>query len=432
MKKRFTSAVIVMCISAVFILNTGVDLAYATETKPAPEGAFDKPKEEGEPPEDSMAGNINASATSVDTGVYLRWDAVENATSYRICKLVDGKFVVISELGCDASHFNDTEVVDGETYIYGIVAGTEDKGPKDKLTNYKILTITYKEKEKNEVTIDEDNTKVQLNLEKNSESEIEITEEVNSLEETVSSDALTENSQNVSSEEASTAQTEYDRFANLVNLRMENLSYDYIIEADVKLAGSGSGYHAKIVMGTPQSAVSFGIQYDAGAIAPYTGKTVALLENIQSNYNGQQKYVRFAELEKSRTYRLMLGLNQNGHGEVYVNGQSVGTFENPYVVSSGEIDMWVEGAARLNGDYVSANFSNVRARKHGVTAYGTKGEIVDDSTRANGIKCYSSNGVNELTNEALSMTVIAGSVHGIGDWDSSFNNASSLAHIKFE
>lgn len=55
-----------------------------------------------------------------------------------------------------------------------------------------------------------------------------------------------------------------------------NTKSAYAIEADISLKGSGSGYHAKLVMGTAVSAVSFGIQYDSCAVAPYTGKTMAL------------------------------------------------------------------------------------------------------------------------------------------------------------
>ncbi len=42
-----------------------------------------------------------------------------------------------------------------------------------------------------------------------------------------------------------------------------NTKAPYAIETDINLKGGGSGYHAKLVMGTAASVVSFGIQYDS-------------------------------------------------------------------------------------------------------------------------------------------------------------------------
>ena len=87
-----------------------------------------------------------------------------------------------------------------------------------------------------------------------------------------------------------------------------NTKSNYAIEADIALSGSGSGYHAKLVMGTAVSAVSFGIQYDSCAVAPYTGKTMALIENVASNNAGGQKYTRPGNkaLKRGKTYHLMI------------------------------------------------------------------------------------------------------------------------------
>ncbi|MCR5273610.1 MAG: hypothetical protein K6E13_11620 [Lachnospiraceae bacterium] len=401
----------------------------------------------GETPGTSV-GNIKAEAVSVETGIYLSWEEVYGATAYKICKFVNGKFVVLSELDSDVFHYNDTDVEDGVEYIYGIIADYADsetsvninEDPGGGGDRYKILIVTYNEKESNEVTLDEDNSTAKLTMEETPKKEDKTFDNsISSSNDNSSEDdseILEKTAEMISNltggKDKNEEEKAADPFDTLVNYRMENSAADMVIEADVSLSGTGSGYHAKIVMGTAQSAVSFGIQYDEGASAPYTGKTMALLENIQTNYNGEQQYVRFAELERNRTYRLMLTLNGNGHGEAYVNGQKVGSFENPYVVSSGNIDLWVEGAARLSGDSVNAVFSNVRARKNGVTVYGATGEIVDDSTRHNGISVKTSYGVNSLTKEAVTMNIISGTVHGIGDWDSSFNNASSMVHVKFD
>ena len=87
-----------------------------------------------------------------------------------------------------------------------------------------------------------------------------------------------------------------------------NTKYDVAIEADVKLKGSGSGYHAKLVMGNATSAVSFGMQYDVGAANPYGSRNMALIENVTNNGPGGQEYVRPRdyEFELDKPYHLMM------------------------------------------------------------------------------------------------------------------------------
>lgn len=432
-KKIFVVAMLIMT------LLFGTTEIYATES------GIGKPSDH---PGGNMEGNIKVEAYSVDTGLYLSWEEVEDNAGYTLCRFENGEFVVIAELDSDATHYNDVNVEDGKEYIYGLIAKKNDDMQGAGLDRYRIVTVTYNEKEADEINLDTENETATVELEKKPEPQtfddthgMSREEILNKTADILSGitgqDAAQESSQgtdqtasqSAASGAASMVST-YDTFNTIIDKRLENTTADYCIEADVKLSGTGSGYHAKIVMGTSQSAVSFGIQYDVGASAPYAGKTMAILENIQSNYNGLQQYPRFAELERSRTYRLMLTLNKDGYGEAYVNGHLVGTYQNPYVLNSGNIDMWVEGAARLTGDSVNATFSNVRARKNGVVVYGANGEIVDDAIRANGIKCYSTMGIDQLTNETTTMNVISGTVHGIGDWDSSFNNASSLVHVK--
>ena len=84
------------------------------------------------------------------------------------------------------------------------------------------------------------------------------------------------------------------------------------IEADITLTGSGSGYHAKLVLCTPTSAVSYGIQYDKCASAPYTGKAMAMIENVASNAAGGQSYSRPGnrELQPGKTYHMMMTVDK--------------------------------------------------------------------------------------------------------------------------
>lgn len=82
---------------------------------------------------------------------------------------------------------------------------------------------------------------------------------------------------------------QYSDWSNVLNKKtkngktLENTKCSTGIEADITLKGSGSGYHAKLVLVTPTSAVSYGIQFDKHAVAPYTNRAVTLIENVKSN-----------------------------------------------------------------------------------------------------------------------------------------------------
>ncbi|MCR5273646.1 MAG: InlB B-repeat-containing protein [Lachnospiraceae bacterium] len=167
---------------------------------------------------------------------------------------------------------------------------------------------------------------------------------------------------------------------------------DYAIEADVYLSGEGTGYHSKIVIGTSVSAVSFGIQFDEGGVAPYTGKTVALLENIHSNDTGGQEYPRMALLDLTEAHKLLLTLNNDGTGSVYIDGTLVGSFTNTEVVSTGELHFWVEGAARYNGDTVHSEFQNIKYRigSNIYEDFTEDSNIIDVEDRNNDIICSES------------------------------------------
>lgn len=78
-----------------------------------------------------------------------------------------------------------------------------------------------------------------------------------------------------------------------------NTASEYTIETDMVL--SGSGYHAKLVACTATSAVSFGIQYDKHARAPYTGKAWFMIENVAHNGAGGQNYIWVQEAARGKT-----------------------------------------------------------------------------------------------------------------------------------
>lgn len=212
---------------------------------------------------------------------------------------------------------------------------------------------------------------------------------------------------------------------------IETVNADMAIEADVSVSGSGSGYHAKLVIGTPLSAVSFGIQHDKGAIEEYRNKTVALLENIHSNNKGGQEYPRFGLLNTGESYKLLLTLNEDGTGSGYINGFKVGDFENLDMLTTGDAHFWVEGAARLNGDSVNAAFQNI---KYKVTRNGpiysdvfNGSNNIDASVRNNGIYCSTTTEKAFHGTGMLPTIRISGQLGGIvSDWDYDYESASSV------
>lgn len=202
----------------------------------------------------------------------------------------------------------------------------------------------------------------------------------------------------------------------------------YGVEADVKLNGSGSGYHAKLVIGTPTSAVSFGMQYDVGAANPYGSRNMALIENVASNAPGGQQYVRPGDFEfqRNKFYHLMITCDAKGNGEVYVDYKKIGSFSQPNL-TKGNIYLWVEVSGRLNGDGVDAEFANIKSKDKysGINVIGNSQDYQrcrHDRTNA-GLKCK----YNKKTNTVR----LYGKITNLqGDWDSAYNGVSYVLHVK--
>ena len=191
------------------------------------------------------------------------------------------------------------------------------------------------------------------------------------------------------------------------------------IEADITLTGSGSGYHAKLVLCTPTSAVSYGIQYDKCASAPYTGKAMAMIENVASNAAGGQIYSRPGnrELQPGKTYHMMMTVDKKGNGNVYLDYKKIGSFSNAGLANQA-VYIRVEGAVRLNGDQVKATFDNIKLRQGGKLEADKKyGGWFPSSNK--GIKTKKVNNKNKV--------IISGTGSGInGDWDSDYENVSGI------
>lgn len=206
---------------------------------------------------------------------------------------------------------------------------------------------------------------------------------------------------------------------------LENTKCYAGIEADVKLSGSGSGYHAKLVIGSPMSAVSFGMQYDTGAAAPYGSRNMALIENVanpQPGIPGGQSYERPSdyEFEQNKSYHLMLTMDEKGNGKVFVNYEQIGSFSQPALKKGMLYYIGIEVAARLNGDSVDAEFSNVKTRKgKEIVSYtGDRLKPVFVENRNGGLH-YKTKGRDTFR--------LYGTINGIsGDWDSEFDKVSEV------
>lgn len=226
-------------------------------------------------------------------------------------------------------------------------------------------------------------------------------------------------------------ETKYSDWSKIASVKVKNgktianTKCATAIEADVKLTGSGTGYHAKFVMGNATSAVSFGMQYDSAAEAPYTGKNMALIENISSNNAGGQRYVRPGNvaLRLNKTYHLMMTIDEKGRGDVYVDYKKIGSFYQPNLTTL----HWVriEACARLNGDSVDAVFSNVKYR----IARGADLKVLGDDLEWDEIKL--NKGLKYKYNKKDNSIRMYGTITGInGDWDSDYESVSEILQFR--
>lgn len=194
------------------------------------------------------------------------------------------------------------------------------------------------------------------------------------------------------------------------------------IEADVKLSGTGTGYHAKLVMATPHSAVSYGIQFDHYAQAPYTGKAMAMIENVSTNNAGGQRYTRPGEksLALNKTYHLMMAIDQNGNGDVYLDYEKIGSFSQPNLAKEA-CYLRIEASARKNGDSVDATFSNIKCKWNSTF---DPNKILGKEL---GWTEFKQNPGLQYSMQKKKHIRIHGTIQGIsGDWDSDFNRVSEI------
>ena len=202
-----------------------------------------------------------------------------------------------------------------------------------------------------------------------------------------------------------------------------NVSAKQAIEADVTLTGSGTGYHAKLLFATPTSAISYGIQYDACAVAPYTGKAMLMVENVLHNGAGGQSYDRpkNIELQVGKTYHLMMSASENGTVTVYLNYKKVASYTNPGL-SGVQAAPRVECAGRLNGDKAKAVFKNIKIRENG--SY--------DPEKIFNTHLFDTNTTMHSDVKSSSYVIISGEISGLGageDWDSAYEKVSGIVQF---
>lgn len=208
---------------------------------------------------------------------------------------------------------------------------------------------------------------------------------------------------------------------------IENTKSQLTIEADINLKGTGTGYHAKLVMVTPTSAVSFGIQYDQHAVAPYTGKAMALIENVANNDTGGQRYSRPGNksLKVGQTYHMMMTVDKNGNGDVYLDYKKIGSFSQPNLAKD-TCYLRIEASARLNGDSVDATFSNIKCKWNG--KYDPT-RVLGQNLKWNEFKTNA--GLSYKYNQKKNNIRIFGTVQGInGDWDSAYDKVSDILQFQ--
>ena len=198
------------------------------------------------------------------------------------------------------------------------------------------------------------------------------------------------------------------------------------IESNMKLTGSGSGYHAKIdIHDRHGAAVSFGIQYDAG-------KTVFLVENIMSHATqaGHQgkNYIYLNSANLGQNYKVAMSWYKDNSLRFYVDGQEIArtssTLTPPFFFQ-------VEGSAKHSGDSVNAEFSNVRVKCGESPYYGIWAEWNDSSFDFFGLDGKVTKGgtvvdngqwsTNGWATSGISATVKGtANIGGGADWDTCF------------
>lgn len=211
----------------------------------------------------------------------------------------------------------------------------------------------------------------------------------------------------------------------------------YAIESDVYLSGSGSGYHAKIVISNGGNAtVSFGIQHDNESGHDFArGKCALMIEDCtpdpsHRNYPfPKESEGGIVVGEASGSAHLMLVLDgNNGHCDFYYNGTQVYSLDSPEMTVTDPVNLQikVEGAADGHSSVV-AKFKNtiVKYRYYEQFRIATRGigNLVPFSEGGRNFTCGSGDDNGGLDPWGLGKTdvyksaIITGTNNEDYDWD---------------
>jgi len=136
---------------------------------------------------------------------------------------------------------------------------------------------------------------------------------------------------------------------------------DLSIQTDLTVSGSGSGWHAKLVIQDGNTAISFGIQHqDRSKWAPCNGQDCLMFESVSNSpsYHDYQAPGAVVVTPKvPHTIRLDWYQAQ-GIAEGYCDGVLIG--QVTVKPMSGQLVMSEEAVPALAGDYIDATFANVK------------------------------------------------------------------------
>ncbi|MDR1815151.1 MAG: InlB B-repeat-containing protein [Clostridiales Family XIII bacterium] len=138
---------------------------------------------------------------------------------------------------------------------------------------------------------------------------------------------------------------------------------DLAVETTLAMTGSGSGYHAKIVIGTASSAISFGFFYDEGSGRPAAGSQEIFFESV---YNGGANFTvnGYGTVSPGSKHRIRLEIyNSSKTAKGYVDGKYVGSAPTNKMGGGGYIDLLA--LSKYSGESVNATFADT-------TVYGPK------------------------------------------------------------
>lgn len=203
-------------------------------------------------------------------------------------------------------------------------------------------------------------------------------------------------------------------------INAQNVDATVAVEADLTLSGRGTGYHGKMMINSPTSAVSFGIQYDtACGLEEYRSQKAFMFENVGSNDPGQQSYGWLGLATAKNTYHLMIAY-KNGVCSFYVDGKKVGSAKNTKLKSASSLGIVLEGSARKGGDAVMATFSNVQMKRNGRFYPSSKIAVTKNITGS---------GLGATVNTSTQKITLYGTLKlkASEDWDSAYSKVSSYA-----